>query len=291
MGAKIRTIKWEEVIPAWIARVHGPNAVVNDVRRPDKEERRKKAPDLEFLVDQTRYFAEHTEIEPHEGTLQEQEAFTSSLFALNGQPLGPYHLIPRIRRKAPRSGVKALNALRSGRDSEAIRARVLDWIAATAASLEPGQQVEGELPEVPFPLVLRHDVSLRRTLWVSRFAIDSDLLETWRRERVQRALHEKIPKVVRYAQRIGATSVLVLESTDIAQSGAMTIVPMVAAELRTREDLVPDLVVLLDTAAGEAEIAIVKHGAEVFDEPIYWGLATERRPWPPLPLSPGVPLR
>jgi hypothetical protein len=98
---------------------------------------------------------------------------------------------------------------------------------------------------VPFEVTLHRVARLDAKVGFVRFSRGS--LEDRRRDRLQRALKGKLPKVESY-RRGGAFSVLVLEDDDIALSNEALVATAVEEALKAIGVSPPDAILLVDTS-------------------------------------------
>ncbi len=166
------------------------------------------------------------------------------------------------------------------RGLDAVRIAIAEWTVATADKLQLGpddDEVEEERPwsitetppGVPFEVTLqRHPPDAPTRVFASRFT-PADL-EADRRVRIATAIARKCPKLLDAKQQYGATSVLVLESDDVALANRHVTSHAIVEALSGRPD-VPDVVLLVETDRGlEWSLWVVKDGPASYpniDEP------------------------
>ncbi len=151
------------------------------------------------------------------------------------------------------------------REYSPVREGIEKWAVAAAARLptpQPPKQVSsitGRPDGVPFDVTLqRVGLRLSRPIGYTRYAPGDP--ETLRRQRVRKALADKLPKLAGY-KRVGAFTVLVLEDNDIALSNHGVIAQAVHAELAASSIEPPDAIYLVETIIDPWTVITLKDGA------------------------------
>jgi len=237
-------------------------AKFDDLSWADEVERNREAVDLMFRSSTTRYALEHTRIESFEDQIEhfhQTRAWVGALRSrLEGSLPRPGHFVISFE-----PGVAAGHKPRT-KTIEALA----EWVRSRAPSLELGSPQTAphhwlrERPEgLPFEITLTRWPRMDGELHFSDFVPDD--LEGRRRYRIRSALESKLPKLSA-ATLEGATSILVLESDDIALASAWSISYAFAAEMERLQDAVPDSVWLVEADSEPWQLWELKRGREVF---------------------------
>lgn len=232
----------------------------------DEIERNLEAVDLTFESGTAPYALELTRIESFPGQIehyfQTQEWVAALLAELKGLLPGPGHYVLSFEAGAVRGfepDPKSLKAL-------------VEWVRLRAGGLElgsvdtaPRHFVQEQPHGVPFKVALFR--------WPARGThVDGELsfsdfvpgdLEGRRRLRIRQALEAKLPKLGSMS-RAGATSILVLESDDIALANAWSVASAFVAELERLQDAIPDRVWLVGTDGEPWDLWELKRDSQVF---------------------------
>ncbi len=104
--------------------------------------------------------------------------------------------------------------MRPGLDWKSIRGKIRHYLTGLVRCLEPGLSrhvIEG----VPFPIFVSYEPEIRTPLAVGRIAPSDEAKSVALMVSTEKALRHKAPRLQEY-RKVGARSVLVLESHDIA---------------------------------------------------------------------------
>lgn len=223
---------------------------------PDKADRQSPAVELFFESASEQYAMEHTRIESFSEQISDGKAFGDLLEPLEGELDGrlPGHfwlIVP-------------VGATRGCKQSEhaAIRERIRDWIVQRVQKLngktESGCEGDFRVTEqpagVPFPVTLHRARLTGSKLRIFRFSPPDS--ENLRLERMRVALERKCPKLQAEKEN-GRTTVLVLESDDIALANRAVIGDAIAQALQERKDK-PDYIFLVETEVEPWTIWLMK---------------------------------
>ena len=124
---------------------------------------------------------------------------------------------------------------------------------------------------VPFEVTLSRWPHNDGKLWLADFVPED--LEGKRRLRIRIALEEKWPKLQRAAHE-GGTTILVLESSDIALSNTHSVASAFLQELDRRQGENPDQVWLVETETEPWYVLKLKEGDQIFRANHYLGRMT-----------------
>jgi hypothetical protein len=233
------------------------NEVFSDVEMPDEMERERQAVDLAFQSTYGKFVMEHTQIESF------PEQILDGIRLIN--ILSP--LEARLQNTLPVPGHYQLaievGALKRVKDAERLRQFLTDWIIKTAPLLKThpisDRCIKETPPGVPFPVLLCRYPGLDGRFILCRYSPKE--LEKERRVRLDKAINDKCPKL--HGAKGEATSILVLESDDIALANHDLIAEAVKDQFR-EEDLLPDEIYLVETEEEPWLITVLKEGAEWF---------------------------
>jgi hypothetical protein len=224
------------------------------VGQPDVTERERPAVEIVARTPTAFFVVEHTRIESFPEQIADGKRFSDLLDVLETVlppllPPGSYDVIVQV------GATRVVAAPDFGR----VRAAIGAWIVATAPKLKLGPQDDDWDDDRPWSITDRprsvpFEVTLQRAppddkvvLHVMRFTPEK--LEEGRGVRVGTALARKCPKLAAARQEYEATSILVLESDDIALANRAVIADVVRDGLAERTD-VPDSVYLVETDRG-----------------------------------------
>lgn len=234
---------------------------IETVEQVDSIVRSVPAVEAIYCTKSKHYAVEHTRIESFPGQIGEGKQF-QSLFdpvvsELNGKVEGVYHV-----------SVAMADVQVERREQEVIRQALVKWIEAKARVLDADDVRDGnceirEVPAgVPFNVRLRRESAQGSEVYCFQ---EVDDLKKARIDAVAASLEKKCPKLatakaqLQTDQRPAPTSVLILESDDIALSNRAVVADAVVAELAKRKDL-PDIVVWARTSTEPWMGFIIKNG-------------------------------
>ena len=223
--------------------------------------RTRPAVEWHFETPTARFALEHTRIESFPKQVSAGKQFASLLQPLEtdltGRLPGAFFLIVDVgAAKAPIA------------QHVQIRKDLAAWIMAHAHALEAEENVgpsgncdlTARPPNVPFDVTLHRDADYGSGLFiVQRPQADISAL---RRDRIREALNRKCPKLLE-EHEAGRTSVLILESDDIALVNRMAIAHAAVAELCARRDA-PDVVLWARTSTRPWKAWFIKEGSVMF---------------------------
>jgi hypothetical protein len=152
---------------------------------------------------------------------------------------------------------------------EAVVKRLASWIIDTAPLLEIGSFNtkhshfrKGQPDGVPFEVTLyrwpRKDGRFKITLNCPEFEVS-------RRERIEKALNDKCPKLVAKAKSEKGISVLILEMNDFALGNPIEVASVIH-ELSQKKNDLPDDIYLVETDSKEWDIWVIKEGKLFFKD-------------------------
>lgn len=240
----------------------------------------KVGPPVEYVFDlgQIRCAIEHTVVEAFDGQIHTDIDFTSFVTPItaaldyNLPAPGKYLLAFAIH---PSSGIKK-------RQIPTVQEKIIEWVKKSAAELHAECAQQPGRAEKPFGhRALRRDSIYGVELQLSRetgwympenakgrlfpFRIAPADYENRRRERLQKAMAKKLPKLQSWKNN-GARSVLVLENRDIALSNHVVILEAAEHALQERMDP-PDEIWLVDTTIKEWTVwCLIRDGIPLPDE-------------------------
>ena len=247
----------------FLAERRGEVLTVTD--QPDQRDRRRPAVEMVAQSAAERFVIEHTRVESFPLQISDGKQFFVLMDPLERAlppllPPGTYELIIVVGS----AGSVPRNQL------DAVRAAIGAWVVTTATRVQLGpddDDVDKEKPwsitetppAVPFEVTLqRRPPDTPTQVFAARFS-PADL-ETERRTRIRVAVARKCPKLLEAKQQHGATSVLILESDDIALANRHVTSEAIIDALRDRTDI-PDVVLLVETDRGvQWELWLVKDG-------------------------------
>lgn len=224
------------------------NETLQIVGIPDAVERNKKAVDLHIkgIATNTEYHIEHTLMESFPGQITDGVRFLNLLVPIEksiARKLPPSHFYLTV----------AAGAVTGATDSKKIQGELEKWIIekapvlfAEASKIRRYHQIREVVPNVPFEVVLSCEPKLEKCFYVAR-SVSSEKVEEERRKRMQIALVNKCPKLKAAKLKNNSTSVLILESNDIALANHHFIAAAFSEELNKRTDDIPDEVYLVET--------------------------------------------
>jgi hypothetical protein len=235
------------------------------IKFPDKENRNIKSIDL--LYDggdiSIAIALEHTSIDSYMG--QRDEIVRAEKL------LKPLETI--LENKLPKPGHYKLyvdvGATKGATDTSAIIKRLVSWITTTAPSLDigspdttPNHFRKGQPDGVPF------EVTLRR--WPRRdgkfiIVLNCPEFEALRKERIEKALNDKCPKLLDKAKSEKAISVLILEMNDFVLGNPIEVASVIHELSQERTEL-PDDIYLVETDSNEWDIWVIKKGKLFFKD-------------------------
>lgn len=239
--------------------------VLSDLEWPEDQERQKKAIELRAKIGLSTLVLEHTRVESFSGQITDDHQFMTLLGPLEAKLSG--HL--------PTPGYYNLcvapGAIKGVKNKRKIQSIIEAWILAEAPKLElgspssaPRHMVKEKPSGVPFELGLYR--------WKGTGRLDGRLLlaryspkdtEAERKRRIRVALEAKCPKL-RDAKEDGFTSLLVLESNDIALANSAVIGIAVIEEMKMMTNDIPDVIFLVETEVEPWAIWILKDGQQLF---------------------------
>jgi hypothetical protein len=217
-----------------------------------------------------RFVFEHTRIESFPDQIGDGKVFVHLMEPLEASlaavlPAGSYELI---------IAVSAASRLRRN-EFAPVRAAIERWAVERAPNLAMGPN-DDHAPDAPWSLTERpagvpFDVTLQRTprddrvvVFAARFSPPD--VESARKVRVDTAFARKCPKLAEAKREFAATSVLTLESDDIALANRHSVNATVMEAIRSRED-VPDIILLVETDRGLAwQLWVVKEGDRMYPD-------------------------
>ena len=225
--------------------------------RPEKKE---QGPPVDFRlgVGKQEYAIEHTQIEAFPGQIEADQKYmrlTRTVIAkVSGTLPGPAHYELFLPMDTD-LGVKSA-------ELHNIRRDLIKWIRKEAKRLYETNgdrllrgrksprfvdSIEAKPPGFPYSvrLSVRPSCPGPGTLRCSRYHANDDKLKARRAKRLQRALCDKCPKLMR-CKDDGARTVLVLESDDLAMTDHVLVGEALASMLAERSDL-PDEIYLVET--------------------------------------------
>lgn len=235
---------------------------IRPIERPDVEERQREAVELVAEGPSGRFVFEHTRIESFPNQIADGKAFILLLEPLETDlvgslPPGTYELI------IPPGAASQLRR----NDFGPVRTAIAEWAVSRGRTLALGPD-DDDNPDAPWsiserPANVPFDVTLQRTppdnrvvVFVARFSPPT--LEKARRARIETALERKCPKLAAAKRAHRATSVLILESDDVALANRHAVSASVIEEVERRQDE-PDIILLVETDRGLAwQLWIVK---------------------------------
>lgn len=219
-------------------------------------------PAVEWVFDTpTANFAlEHTRIESFSNQISEAKLFSQLLGPLEaelaGKLPGAFFLIANVGvAKAP------------PREHADIRRALAEWVLAKGAELEPeeksGPDGKCDLTEkptgVPFEVTLHRDADYDSRLFIiQNLPGDREALQ---RDRIRTALARKCPKLLQASRDGGVSTILILESDDVALANRRAIANATIAELSVRDDT-PDIVIWARTSTNPWKAWFLKEGAK-----------------------------
>src|SRR5262245_5069458 len=210
----------------------------------DKTIRNAQAVEYTWDAPTSRYVVEHTRIESFPGQL-----FDDSLFKTVFEPLEAA-LSGRVPGRFLLSvDVGSVQGLRV-KDRSRLQSAIAAWVLQNASGLDGELESEGEgvntitarPVDVPFDVTLSRSRKSGSLLHVARHAPPS--LEQERLSRIRTALDRKCPKLHAVKVAEGRTSVLVLESNDIALANRCDIADALDTALAARGSDAPDEIYL-----------------------------------------------
>lgn len=227
-----------------------------------------RRPSKKFRVGDRVFAVEHTRIESFEEQIAGSKRLLNLVAPLESElpgllPSGHYDLI------LPAGAAGSV----PGRNVEAVRKAIAVWVVGTAPRLalrpddeeieDPVRSVTAQPPGVPFEVTLQRTPSEGGVVIYASGFIPPEL-EHRRRERVRKALDAKLPKLLAAKHKFGATSILALESDDIALANRALIGVALVEELRGRSDA-PDWIYLFVTDRPLVwRFFVLKRGEEMF---------------------------
>lgn len=241
-----------------IAKLQQENII--KVAAVDSVVRDRPAVEFVFKTETGRFAIEHTRIESFPAQIAEGKQFAELLdpleAGLRGRLPGAFYLY--VNGKT--AGIPRL-------EHDAVRRALSEWILTNAVNLDPEDQTgpDGncritETPAgVPFSVTLCRESTCEDSLLIVRSSPKerSALL----RERIGTSLGRKCPKLQQMRDN-GYTSILVLESDDIALANRSAIASATGAELEPRCDQ-PDVILWVRTSTQPWKAWFLKNGAEV----------------------------
>lgn len=245
------------------------------VAQPDKVRVRATEPQREAveLVAESAsalFVFEHTRIESFPEQIADGKAFTDLMEPLETSlaallPTGTYELI---------IATGAASELRRP-EFDAVRAAIARWAAERGRVLALGPD-DDDAPDSPWiisetPRGVPFEVTLQRrppddqvTIFVARFSPAER--DHQRRARINTAVERKCPKLAEAKREFGATSVLILESNDIALANRHVISATVIEAIQSRPD-VPDIILHVQTDRGLAwQLWVLKDDERIYPE-------------------------
>jgi hypothetical protein len=171
-----------------------------------------------------------------------------------------------LENKLPKPGHYEISvdvgATKGVKNTDAIIKRLISWITTTAPSLDigspdtvPNHLRKGQPDGVPFEVTLR-----RRPRKDGKFTIvlNCPELEASRRERIEKALNDKCPKLAKAKSEKGI-SVLLLEMNDLSLGNPIEVASVIHELSQARTDL-PDDIYLVETDSKEWDVRVIKEG-------------------------------
>lgn len=226
---------------------------------PDEKERAKKAVDVNFSGEGSKYVMEHTQIESFPKQIADGVRIMQLLYPLEKSLSdclpGPGHYQLSV----------VFGAIEGSMDYDKIRSILEKWIREKVLTLEIGSPVTAPrhcLRETPPGLPF--EVSLYR--WPGRdgvfriYCFVPEKINERRRERIKIALEDKCPKLKFAKINADAKSILVFESNDIALGNYVDIATAVIEEISKRSDDIPDEIYLVETEIDPWVIWVLKEG-------------------------------
>lgn len=230
---------------------------------PDEIERQLPAVDL--LVEDAKghkLVIEHTIVESFSGRIFEDTMFAELAKCLEDRLTGRLPVPGHYRVTLEPGGLRRRDSL------EAVCADVVEWAESQASSLALGSPLTAP-DHIATGVLAPWGLKVRLGRWprhdgrvVAMRATPSDL-EEMRADRVTKALAAKCPKLKRAAEG-GRTSILVLESDDLALGNYSDVANATASGLGGRPDQ-PDVVVLVETEI-DADVWLIKEHGSVFPD-------------------------
>lgn len=233
-----------------------------------RSERQNEAVELVVESSDARFAVEHTRIESFPDQIADGQAFPQLIEPLETSLRGA--LSPGRYRLTVDVG--AASRVRR-KDFDVVRGAIEGWAVEKAPTLNPDPN-EGQNPRdttakvtktpanVPFEITVQRTPSVQVSVFVSRFSPPD--VEKARRTRVETALQKKCGKLGTAKQAFAATSILVLESDDIALANRNEVSRTVVDAIKAR-DHVPDMILLVETDRGlEWLLWVVKDGDAIY---------------------------
>jgi hypothetical protein len=178
----------------------------------------------------------------------------------------------KLENKLPKPGHYELSvdvgATKGAKDTNTTIKQLVSWITITAPSLKmgspdtkPNHFRKGQPDGVPF------EVTLYR--WPRKdgkfiIVLNCPELEASRRERTEKALNDKCPKLAEAKSEKGI-SVLILEMNDFALGDSIKVASIIHELSQERTDL-PDDIYLVETDSKEWDIWVIKEGKLFFKD-------------------------
>jgi len=240
-------------------------AAPTDVKCPDQL--RKGGVEIVCRIGPRLFALEHTLIESYPDQMLDSVNF--------GKIIAP--LEKMLEGRLPKTGWFWLtvepNSLQAVRNHqiEQVREAIESWVLERASALKVGQWIRSDdLTGVSFRIWLALDstpLDYCGRLKVARHAPGD--AEQLRRQRINKALSDKLPKLNLWKTENNAVSVLVLEDTDQSLSNCVVAGEAVKAELAFFP-MPPDQIYLVDSKASPWTVYLLKHG------PLVWPLENSR---------------
>ena len=217
------------------------------------------------------FVVEHTRVEAFEAQIQDDMAFERLVEPLGRQFAGG---LPGRFAAALPWGV----ASKSGVGFNEARVEIARLIAAHVGNMRDKETVVLRSDRLPYEVHLHKRHSDDSRIFFGRWieegltgftAKDDNFADNARVQGIGRALDQRVPKLRAAAAAYGLSSVLVLESNDIALSNAFEIGRAFARAIDGRVDL-PDLVFLVETDGGPFYGWLLKDGDAVLPDAGYF---------------------
>ncbi|MXV75553.1 hypothetical protein F4Z99_14935 [Candidatus Poribacteria bacterium] len=189
-----------EVIDAFIEylREHGhPELMINC--HPDKENR--SSPDIDAIAGP--FAIEHTSIDTLPDQRRNNDWFIQVIKDLEQELQNQISFRLSI--------IFPYDAVTKGQDWMTIYGKLKNWILEKAPYLECGRHVLDNIPDIPFQLTMFKEHDLAPAVRFSRFPPENDYLS----DRIRKLLDRKAEKLKKH-QKLGKTTVLLIENDDIA---------------------------------------------------------------------------